>query len=91
MGEAKAKISKKAEFLLRHPECIYCGAPATTVDHCPPRCFFAGKHGPEGYEFPACQPCNSGARLDEQALSVLVCIEPQTEMQPERGRQWMKC
>ena len=55
-----------------HPSCVYCGAPATTFDHCPPRSFFAGRHWPETYEFPACEPCNAEARLDEQALAVLI-------------------
>ncbi len=72
MGEKKAKMSKLAEFLTRHPRCIYCGDKATTEDHCPPRCFFLGRQWPEGYSFPACQTCNAEARLDEQALGVLV-------------------
>jgi len=53
----------------------YCGAPATTTDHCPPRCFFVGRQWPETYEFPACSDCNSEARLDEQALAVLVRLD----------------
>jgi hypothetical protein len=43
------------------------------IDHCPPKSFFAGRHWPETYEFPACEPCNADARLDEQALAVLIC------------------
>ena len=35
-------------------------------------CFFEGRHWPETYEFPACKPCNERARLDEQALAVLI-------------------
>ena len=72
MGEKKAKMSRLAEFLTRHPRYIYCGDEATTEDHCPPRCFFLGRQWPEGYSFPACQACNAEARLDEQALGVLV-------------------
>jgi hypothetical protein len=71
MGEAKLKSSQRQQFLKAHPRCVYCGAPATTSDHCPPRVFFAGRHWPETYEFPACLGCNAGARLDEQALAVL--------------------
>jgi hypothetical protein len=69
MGDTKRK---RQEFLKRHPLCVYCGEPATTSDHCPPRSFFHGRHWPETYEFPACAPCNAGARLDEQALAVLI-------------------
>lgn len=72
MGEAKRRLHRQQKFLKTHPWCIYCGAPATTTDHCPPRCFFEGRQWPETYEFPACQPCNADARLDEQALAVLV-------------------
>lgn len=72
MGESKRRSSTRQEFLKKAPWCIYCGAAATTIDHCPPRSFFAGRHWPETYEFPACEPCNADNRLDEQALSVLV-------------------
>lgn len=71
MGEAGRKNKKRAEFLSEHKWCIYCGAPADTTDHCPPRCFFIGRQWPETYEFPACTACNAEARLDEQALAVL--------------------
>ena len=71
MGEAKQKLNRRQIFLKTHPDCVYCGAGATTSDHCPPRSFFHGRHWPETYEFPACAPCNEGARLDEQALAVL--------------------
>jgi hypothetical protein len=72
MGDAKRKFSRRLEFLKMHPRCIYCAALATTSDHCPPRSFFSRRDWPETYEFPACQPCNAAARLDEQALVVLL-------------------
>lgn len=72
MGEAKQKENRRQAFLKMNPFCIYCGGPATTTDHCPPRCFFDSRVWPEGYEFPACQPCNQAARLDEQIMAVLV-------------------
>ena len=72
MGDAKRRLKRRLEFLEMHPRCIYCAAPATTFDHCPPRSFFSERHWPETYEFPACQPCNAAARRDEQALVVLL-------------------
>lgn len=72
MGDAKRRLNRRQVFLETHPSCVYCGAPATTSDHCPPRSFFEGRQWPETYEFPACEPCNAGARLDEQALAVLI-------------------
>lgn len=72
MGEAARKVSKTKELLRAHPWCIYCGAPATTTDHCPPRSFFKSRHWPDTYEYAACEPCNRSARLDEQALATLI-------------------
>ncbi|HEX4172370.1 MAG TPA: hypothetical protein VHY82_07825 [Acetobacteraceae bacterium] len=62
-------------FLLGHLRCAYCGGPATTTDHCPARCCFRGRQWPEGYEFPACEPCNQAGRLDEQVLAVFFCVK----------------
>jgi hypothetical protein len=77
-------------MLLDNPGCIYCGAPATTTDHCPPRCFFEGRQWPESYEFPACARCNDEARRDEQALAVLIRIklshDPKGRIDPEWER-----
>jgi hypothetical protein len=85
MGEAKLKLSKTQELLQAHPWCIYCGAQATTTDHCPPKSFFKGRNWPETYEYPACSPCNSAARLDEQALAVLIRSDrTEGETQSER-------
>jgi hypothetical protein len=38
----------------------------------PARTFFEGRQWPETYEFSACGSCNASARLDEQALAVLI-------------------
>lgn len=72
MGQAKRKQDRHKQLLADNPYCIYCGAPATTIDHCPPRVFFRDRVAPEGYEFPACKPCNDAARIDEMSLAVLV-------------------
>jgi len=71
MGDAKQKRDRRRQILDAHPWCIYCGAHATTTDHCPPKSAFRGRNWPDTYEFPACEPCNSGARLDEQVLAAL--------------------
>lgn len=72
MGQAKVKQYNREQFLLLHPSCCYCGAVATTTDHCPPRGLFPGRIWPEGYEFPCCKPCNERDRFDEQIISVLL-------------------
>jgi hypothetical protein len=84
MGQARLKKTKRQKLLEAHPWCIYCGAPApTTTDHCPPKCFFKDRIWPETYEFPACEPCNASARLDEQALAVIVRATALTLPGPE--------
>lgn len=71
VGEAKCKQYSREQFLREHPTCCYCGLPATTTDHCPPRAMFLDRIWPEGYEFPACHTCNQEARKDEQVLAML--------------------
>lgn len=69
MGQAK---KRKQRFLTDHTRCCYCGLPATTIDHFPPRNFFKGRNWPVGYEFPACHTCNHDKSRDEQSLGFLV-------------------
>ena len=91
MGEAKRKQSKREVFLIANPRCVYCGNPATTTDHCPPRCFFEGRQWPETYEFPACERCNASARLDEQALAVLIRSKVTMSVRGSTGQlEWEK-
>ncbi|WP_338928197.1 hypothetical protein WDZ11_00020 (plasmid) [Roseomonas mucosa] len=72
MGEAKQRQYSREQFLREHPTCCYCGAPATTTDHCPPRALFAGRRWPQGMEFPSCEPCNAKDRLAEQVVAILL-------------------
>jgi hypothetical protein len=71
MGEAKRWRDR---FFEEHPRCCFCGggAPATTVDHQPGRVFFRNREWPEGFAFPACEPCNSLSKTSERVLAVLV-------------------
>jgi hypothetical protein len=64
MGDKSNRTSK---FLQAHPLCCFCGGSveAVTIDHVPARTFFWKRIGPEGFEFPACQTCQSASRLDE--------------------------
>lgn len=73
MGEAR---KKRARFLAAHPYCCFCGGRelATTVDHVPPRTCFVDRAAPEGFEFPACEKCQSATRLDEMAFGMFVRI-----------------
>ena len=73
MGQRKRK---REAFLAAHPICCFCGGQrlATTIDHVPNRASFMSRLGPEGYEFPACEPCQTATRLDEIAFSFLVYL-----------------
>src|SRR5450631_412469 len=55
--------------------CIYCGGPADTSDHTPPRCFLP-KPFPEGVQamtVPACAGCNGRFSLDEIRAAAIIC------------------
>ncbi|MFN7535426.1 MAG: hypothetical protein ACK5QD_10855 [Brevundimonas sp.] len=78
MGAAK---KRREAFLREHPWCCFCGGrvPATTEDHVPVRAAFAGKIGPEGFEFPACEACNRGTAGSEQVFALYVRLFDRTE------------
>lgn len=71
LGAAK---NKRQRFIAANPFCCFCGGtePATTIDHVPPRTCFPDRLAPEGFEFPACEWCQSASRLDELALGFFV-------------------
>lgn len=68
---ARRHALRRARFFSENPTCIFCGGrtPAQEEDHVPGRVFFKNKTWPEGYVFPACQPCNRATRQDEQLLA----------------------
>lgn len=70
--------SKRTKFLTEHPLCCFCGGntPAQEIDHIPSRVLFDNRGWPEGYEFPACIPCNRASRHDEQIVAMLSRIFP---------------
>ncbi len=72
-----AKKRRRLDLLDRQPLCIFCGgaASASTIDHQSARAFFDAKHFPEGYEFPACEPCNKKSKDHEHVLTTLVRLK----------------
>lgn len=85
MGQARIRQYSREKLLKDNPRCCYCGAMATTTDHCPPRALFYNRKWPEGYEFPACKLCNDEARPDEQLVSVLAKVWAwRSHTQPEQ-------
>ncbi len=78
MGEAGKKKSRTKQLLEAQPFCIFCGGTvdASTMEHCPPRAMFEGRHAPEGYEFSACVSCNSGSKTDDALVTFLSKLSP---------------
>lgn len=88
-AESNVGLSKdrKARFLSEHPHCCFCGGatPSAEPDHVPSRAFFRAKQWPEGYEFPACVPCNRATRHDEQVVAMLSRLYPDPSTEEEKA------
>lgn len=89
MGQARQKLS---QFLEGQPACIFCGGSriATTIDHQPARALFDERVWPDGYDFPACEPCNQFSKDAEHKLALLVRIDSEREDDPIRRREFRK-
>ncbi len=61
--------------LFRSPACVYCGGPADTSDHTPPRCFLPRKlpEDVQAMTVPACAQCNGRYAGDEMRVAAIVC------------------
>jgi len=61
------------------PICCYCGVRATeTIDHAPARACFKNNEAPEGYESPACVPCNGALRKTENIVALYIKLADRT-------------
>jgi hypothetical protein len=89
VGQSKQRTRS---LLKLQPICCFCGGttPATTIDHQPARALFDRKEWPEGYEFPACDPCNQRSKGSENALALLVRINSDREDDPQRRSDFQK-
>lgn len=66
--------------------CYFCGNAANTIDHVPPRACFPTGYAPEGFEFPACDPCNQGTKKQDQIFglySMLLDFDESKMRRPE--------
>jgi hypothetical protein len=73
-----SKERHNKQFIREHPFCCFCGGltPTAEIDHVPPRVLFDNRQWPQGYDFPACVPCNRASRHDEQIVGLLSRIYP---------------
>lgn len=90
-----AKPSRKARFLLDYPSCYLCGgaSAAVEIDHVPPKACFPDGHYPEGFEFPACHPCNQFSKKHDQVCGLYLPLMDYDERKlqhPERLQKLAK-
>ena len=52
--------------------CVYCGLPANTRDHVPPKCLLEKPYPANLRWVPSCEKCNTGFSLDEQYFLILL-------------------
>lgn len=90
MGEAKRQQVNDKAFISLHPFCAYCGEPATTVDHMPPRAFFQRRIWPDNYRFPCCGACNDATRTDELVVAALASTNLQHGVITEQSKRLLK-
>lgn len=63
--------------------CVFCqAAPATTVDHVPPRCLFPAPRPDNLVTVPACEPCNRGWESDGEYLRAALLTSANLEHVP---------
>jgi hypothetical protein len=54
--------------------CYYCGEPATTREHAPPKCFFPPKANLQLKTVPSCEKHNNTKSGDDQYLLTHICM-----------------
>lgn len=85
MGQASRKLDA-----LRGGPCVFCGGAreATTIEHCPPRVMFRGKDRPKGFEFPACEVCNSSTSQSDQVAAAMGRLFALAKGDPNPEETW---
>lgn len=63
--------------------CAYCGEPATTRDHVPPRGLFPKPAPSDLITVPSCQSCNNPASLDDELFRLALVFREELEDHPE--------
>jgi hypothetical protein len=60
--------------LFGEPACCYCGGPANSSDHTPPRCLLPKPlpNNVQAMTIPACETCNTGYSTDEMRIAAVV-------------------
>lgn len=69
------KSRSRVEILSQGVVCIYCGMPADSLEHMPPRGMFRAKDRPSGMEYPSCNACNKGTSGADAVASFIARID----------------
>jgi len=83
------KRPKKARNLLPTPACVYCGRPATTRDHVPPKAIFVELHLSDLVTVPACEDCNNRASQSDEGFRNIMGMRA-SEKSPNSLALWQK-
>jgi len=63
--------------------CIYCGAPAASVDHIPPRSLFAKSNRNNLIRVPSCRSCNNGFSKDDEYWQWAFALREESAEHPD--------
>ena len=58
------------------PVCVFCGKPATTRDHVPPKGIFLKPRPSNLITVPSCQSCNNGASAWDEGFRNIISMRP---------------
>lgn len=62
--------------------CAYCGEPAETVDHVPPRVLFSRPYPPDMITVPSCLRCNRGFQQDDEYVGNAILMRGDIAFSP---------
>jgi hypothetical protein len=72
--KASGKVTSTKRRLVAPKVCVFCGRPATTRDHVPPKAFFLPPRPENLVTVPACASCNNGASESDDRFRNFVSL-----------------
>lgn len=74
LGKKQSEMSRDAVMrrLRDGTQCAYCGRPATTRDHVPPKCLLEKPLPKTSITVPSCRACNEGFAKDEEYFATVL-------------------
>lgn len=81
---AKLPMKRKTQHCL----CAYCGAPAETKDHIPPKCLFAKPKPSNLITVPSCQRCNLSDSGDDEYFRLMLSLKHDVYPHQDITKMW---